>query len=533
MKTLYLFPDTNIFIQCQQLDQNLDWSTWEHFDAIELIVTRPVIEEIDRQKQGKNTRPLAEDDQVPPTSNSRIEKRARAATALFKKFFENENRCVEIRSSAPRVTLFLRQDLKPDPSLKDELDYRRPDDRIVGIIHAFKASSCSTDVRFLSDDIGARLSADAHRIASESPPAKWLNTTPDEGADLKEQLSWYKKQEPQFEIFCEKDQELKASHLESNSNTHRPTRHVDKLDIEASCYAPLPTERVDELVLQIRTHFPISNEFWSPETKSLEQTSFPPGASQPGLLSSLLSPEGLQSAFEYQTHSYPEWIKQCERTLLNLHSTLEEYVNRFSFMFRVTNAGTRPAENVLVHIQATGGIALMATDGHYPLNNATLNTPPVPPIEPIPRILKSLSTQKYTANVTLPFSHIPSMYSISDVFSWQPKRPKAHTDSFKLECPLWRHRTDPHIFPGEVIRQPSLNLFTNNSGMHWDNPRLFWDKKTGPAQGPFEGELVCTIHATNLTQPAIKKVPVKISVVQKDTNEVAEDLVNRLLQHDA
>ena len=30
-QTLYLFPDTNLFIQCRPLEQ-LDWSEWEEFE---------------------------------------------------------------------------------------------------------------------------------------------------------------------------------------------------------------------------------------------------------------------------------------------------------------------------------------------------------------------------------------------------------------------------------------------------------------------------------------------------------------------
>lgn len=41
VSTLYLFPDTNLFIQCRPLEE-LDWTQWSAFDQVHLIVSRPV-----------------------------------------------------------------------------------------------------------------------------------------------------------------------------------------------------------------------------------------------------------------------------------------------------------------------------------------------------------------------------------------------------------------------------------------------------------------------------------------------------------
>ena len=49
MKILHLFPDTNVFVQCRALHE-LDWSEYEEYDEIRLIVCTPVQREIDRHK---------------------------------------------------------------------------------------------------------------------------------------------------------------------------------------------------------------------------------------------------------------------------------------------------------------------------------------------------------------------------------------------------------------------------------------------------------------------------------------------------
>ena len=40
-KILYLFPDTNLLVQCRPLEE-LDWEQWKQFDEIHLIISRPV-----------------------------------------------------------------------------------------------------------------------------------------------------------------------------------------------------------------------------------------------------------------------------------------------------------------------------------------------------------------------------------------------------------------------------------------------------------------------------------------------------------
>jgi hypothetical protein len=45
----YLFPDTNVFVQCRPLEE-LDWSSWRELDEVHLVVSRPIESEIDAHK---------------------------------------------------------------------------------------------------------------------------------------------------------------------------------------------------------------------------------------------------------------------------------------------------------------------------------------------------------------------------------------------------------------------------------------------------------------------------------------------------
>jgi hypothetical protein len=46
---LYLFPDTNFFMQCQPPEQ-LDWSNYAAYQEVQVLVSRPVQKDVDRLK---------------------------------------------------------------------------------------------------------------------------------------------------------------------------------------------------------------------------------------------------------------------------------------------------------------------------------------------------------------------------------------------------------------------------------------------------------------------------------------------------
>ncbi|WP_431324459.1 PIN domain-containing protein [Rhizobium sp. YTU87027] len=85
---LFLFPDSNVFIQCKPL-KDLDWSPWKNYSHVRLIVTRPVLVEIDRQKN---------------KGSDRLGQRARKASSLFREMLKAEHNDMVIREADPRVT---------------------------------------------------------------------------------------------------------------------------------------------------------------------------------------------------------------------------------------------------------------------------------------------------------------------------------------------------------------------------------------------------------------------------------------------
>ena len=98
-QTLFLFPDTNFFIQCYPPSQ-LDWSDWKEFTEVNLIVCRTVQREIDNQKNLRN---------------DRVGRKARATSSIFGTIIDGVEEYMLVRESTPVVKLFLEGPGLPSP----------------------------------------------------------------------------------------------------------------------------------------------------------------------------------------------------------------------------------------------------------------------------------------------------------------------------------------------------------------------------------------------------------------------------------
>ena len=103
--TLYFFVDTNLFIHCHAPEQ-LDWSPWHEFEEVRLIVSTPVLREIDRLK----------------TRGGRVGNRARAASAMFREMLDQTHKVIHAQS--PRVVLSVEPQHTYAPDLADRLKLR-------------------------------------------------------------------------------------------------------------------------------------------------------------------------------------------------------------------------------------------------------------------------------------------------------------------------------------------------------------------------------------------------------------------------
>ena len=111
---LYYFVDSNLFLQCRPLEE-LDWAPWATFEEVRLIVSKPVLREIDNRKN---------------KGHDRAGRRARATTTIFRQIQSDKRRLV--RSNDPRVVLCVEPQHQYSKDLKDQLNYDERDDQLVG-----------------------------------------------------------------------------------------------------------------------------------------------------------------------------------------------------------------------------------------------------------------------------------------------------------------------------------------------------------------------------------------------------------------
>ena len=497
-KTAFIFPDTNLFIQCHPL-RDLDWSGFAEYDELRLLICRSVQRELDVLK----TR-----------GNSRVKKRARQILRMTVPLITGAEDYVEVKVSSPTVRLHLAAPGLPSQELLDTLDYSKPDDELVGYAHRFQEERPESDVVLLTHDTGPMMTARSVGLQYRSIPDRWLidldiSPESEENARLKAQVVEMRRQEPRFELEFVDDED----------------DGIPSIECFYTVYEPLSQDDIDSLMQRIQRLFPKQTDFGSPE---------PAERSAPTPLGSLISirqtyePAAIDRIREYQEVDYPNWIAECESLLRNLHSDLQSQTVQPHFRLAVLNVGSRPARDALIKITAKGGLQVCIEQYRHPGEpvdqtdaNATFSPPPIAPsgkwISPLGRLgsmlgdVHGLSDWKRGIMTPLPVAPLPLSHLTDDFssprrdpngFYYKPTRPTDPTESICIECDQWRHGTDVELFEG----------------------LLCFDIEAAEIDGALEYQ----IHAENLSSPVHRTVPVRIRTTKTSTKPVALAMLRRL-----
>lgn len=404
----------------------------------------------------------------------------------------------EIRNEKPRVTLVLAPTLKPSQSLAEELDFTIADDRLVGIVHGFAEAHPDDKVRLLSHDTGPMSTAKAVGVDYEIVPEAWL--LPPETSDgdkrlkeLESQIEKLRKAEPRVTVKCIQD-----------------GQEIDRLDVKATRYLPLADQKINDLLKVIGERYPLATQF------EKESSVVKVGR---GIISAFeeFVPASDEEIRKYQK-SHDSWMKQCDAILRNLPEILEAQEGAAKIEFEAINNGTRPAESTLITFKALGKIEIKPET--Y-MEECVANSEeklqvkfPIPPEPPQGRYINKLATMVdvmgrlsnthmpqdfsaiYRPNIEIPAKREDQFYYIS--------RPYKPVQRFELQCKSWRHSENSEIFESEIHFDRSLSEVS--------------------------GAVEFSIESSNLSQPCLITIPVRIVIESKEVEDKARSLVEKFVR---
>ncbi len=496
-KTLHLIPDTNVFMQCRHLHE-LPWSTaFPKWDAIVVVLVAPVIREIDRQKGGQG----------------RLAKRARIANSLIGQLIDSPEVELSGEGGRPTVTLVAVPELRPDPSLQDDLDYTQADDSIVGIVSAFLNAKEGQQVALLSNDNGPLMSARRTSVPFYRVPSDWL--LPAEGDEDQKRLRAL-------------EGEVKRLKSAEPMCVIRP--HGEPWEFGVERFQPLTEEQIPSLMATLKERFPAATDFGS-----REKTERRPGLGLSGLYALYGREEFVPASDDeialYQYEQYPDWLSRCETYFRELHNQLRNAQELPRVEVDLLNEGSRPAEGVRVVFDLRGGGLLLKlpqedyvsesfdvngdVSGEIKMGSPRIELPR-PPSAPTGRWKRTsasglMGTMEQVARLSsmvrplTPLINPPAFPTPRepDAFYWKTgSRPAHPRPGTELTCEQWRHRAEPESFEFEIV-----------SPLDKDD---------------CVGALHVEIHASNLTDPIKKAIPVRVSVRTGNTWEEASELIKRL-----
>ena len=488
---VYLFPDTNLLLQCRPLEK-LDWSTWNAFDEVRLIVSAPVLREIDYRKN---------------KGNDRVGKRARDASAMFRKILDDEYKLV--RDSGPCVKLFVEPQHRHSEELKERLDYQERDDQLIGTVYEIARHTPDAEVRLLTHDTTPLYTARALGLKADVIPDEWL--LPPESTETEKELTALrlenarlKKAEPQFEIQC-----LDSAGIE-----------IQRYECSFTWFDPLTDAETNNLMQCLKERFPLETDFGPLESVERNVTD---------VVSRLLGekkvfvPATDEKIKKYREESYPRWLARCKETLTNYHQTLQKQAPATSVVFVAENLGTRPATDALITIEAQGSFQIKSPardeeneddsgdEGADFQQCSTLLPPPAAPrgrwktTDPFSALHRSLHNIAGVRAVPVPRLDLAKFQQViptppdPNKFYYKPDRPQIPQNAFCLECEQWRHEDGKKEFDGEIHFSPNIDTV--------------------------EGALVFRIQAENLSKAQIKRIPVWIKTAHVSSFERARALV--------
>ena len=489
-RILYLFCDTNLLFECKPLPQ-LDWPRWSAFDEVQVVITDPVLREVDHRKQG----------------SGRVTKRARAASSMFRDMLPTGGKKV-VREADPRVILRVDTTLGRSRKLAGSLNYGERDDQLVGTLHKFVSDNPNEDARLLTHDTVPIYRAEGLGLGHELIPDDWLEAPEKDERDKK--IS-----KLQAEIGrLSRGPAVDVGFLDGAGNP------ADRLEARMRLHDPLTDGQVDELMARLEQRYPLQTDFGPPRVarSAADGSLLALSRSLSALATDKVWQPPPDAKIEKYLESHRSWASRCRELLSRLHDLLQAREPILAFRFWAVNAGTRPAADALVTVEARGGFEVMLPPESRDAGPIVLPSPP-----PEPPSGKWIAlTERFAGIAGGDFGILPRLTDWTDNLStlggdgsvvdflresardpnrffYKPDRPEEPQRCFAMSCRQWRHDADREHFVGE-IHVPA-------------------------GSGEVKGALALRVEAENLSKPVRQTVRVRIETENVSCYEYAEALV--------
>lgn len=524
---LTLIADTNLFFECKKLED----LPWDEFgvDTITILLTRPVLDEIDKHKSG----------------TGRTRKRALEIFGRVRVMLKSGSNSLVIQKDGPRVLLQLSIGLQVDPEISPHIDTTKNDDRLVGILSEAIKTDPDGNYRLFTHDSGPAATAGDFELPFKFIDDHWLRDDPPTPAErkvseLQTKLSQYQDQEPKITV-----------KLDGYPSAEGPV----VLDCQSA--RALSTDQIETLVLELKSRFPMQTDFAVP----------PDCASNPDVT---IEPPGKEAIEIYQNTQYPEWIAACTNYFKTLHEQFTRPPSSAELVYRMTNAGSRPSIQTRVSFHTDGDFWFKRhlahddeiDDDDQELAEKPLQVPPrlpVSPRAPMPkRVIKPKPESAPKAALRLKGTDIAQFGALKGMLPMQSEMARIvrkQKEMRRFADPLSLNQTAlemPQVFRNPAIhslisarppkRDPEAFYYVDwpsdmpvESGAltcdlwrHQSRAQLFdleIHADTGSRKG---GSLSIEVHAENLTQPVTLRTKLIVSENEVDTYAEAQKLIENL-----
>ena len=476
--TLTIFPDTNVLVQGRGLKDQ----PWKELgrDEIEVILCGPVIRELDRLK----TRP------------GRVGKVARAISTKVRELMRTADRSELICEADPRVVLRLAQGMPNQAAVREGIDLSHDDQAIIN--QALASLDAGADVALLTDDNFAAMTAEHFGLPVQLLPTHWLKEPePDDSAKeiarRDAEIARLKSAEPALELRF----------------VDRSDAPIERLEVTMRRYQPVAPTDVDRLVERVTALAPMVEVVVDPGKVAPPS----PGTGRGFDIASIAySPLGklpvTKADIEKYEGEYRSWLAGVRSKIAGFHVEWNRRREWPEAILYASNKGSRPAEDVLVEISASGAFQLSGprTANDKPHAKQAdwlqLTLPPVPP-KPKSRseLLLASGLLPHDPLPVLPRAHFPAVGELrrnDDEFYWRDGKSDP-TVTIALECKSWRHSRGEEDFPFQV----------------WADDRT-----------EVRGLIAGRISASNIREPMEKHLPLRIGFEDYDCLTMATTLVD-------